>query len=136
MPLQKDRDLKLNIDGDFAITMNGDIDLNVGVDNVISNLFRRLSTPVGGYERVTRVPEGLTLLDSGVSNPVMQEVSSNMTTANAQKIARQLQVISELDDRINITNVTFEISNYNKIEYKIGYTLADNSNTYTTSYHL
>lgn len=136
MGIDEDRDLKFNNTGDLRITAGGDLDLVSGIDNITGALFRRLGTPAGGYERVSRVPSGLINLDPDVSDTTVQKLSTGITTTNTNQIADSLTKLAALDNRIIVTSVTYQQSGYNKLSYVINYQLASDPNVYSTQYHL
>jgi hypothetical protein len=125
IPLVNTVDLTLNKDGDLAISSSGDLKVVGTSDLVISNLFRRLTTPQGGYERYFfNASKDLVEYDSGWSNPILNQISAPLTASLAVWAADRLKELSAVDARINLISVSQSV-NGQQVELVVKYSLQD-----------
>jgi hypothetical protein len=127
IPLVNTTDLVLGQTGDLELTPSGDFRLSNTADSIISNLFRRLTTPAGGYERYFFNDLGeLVEYDTGWSNALVNELSAPMTSNLIAWAVQKLQAVGEIDTRIKILSAKQEHITGQQTRIKIVYALGDN----------
>lgn len=125
-PLANTTDLNLTGDGDLALTPSGDLRITGTSDLIIANLFRRLTTPQGGYERYFFNEAGEYVeYDLGWSDPVINQVSAPLNADLVSWAARKLEEITSIDPRITLIGVD-RAMNGQQVALKIYYSLQDN----------
>lgn len=127
LPSESTTDLVLTSEGDLALTPYGDLKLTRGNNNIVNNLFRRLTTPQGGYERFYFNDSGNYLeYDRGWTDPIINNLSAPATGALANWASERLQELASIDPRIKVMSVTNELT-LNTVSLKIFYTINDSA---------
>jgi hypothetical protein len=122
-------DLTLSSTGELVVDYKGDLAVIQDQEVIISNLFRRITTPLGGYERFAFSNLEYTELDSGWSDPLLGALSSPLTSDFTQWAVARLNDIASKDSRLIVLSI--EVKETNPPHLQIYYTL-DNKNYQST----
>jgi hypothetical protein len=105
LPEQQTVDLALTENGDLALTATEDLKLSQDREVIISNLFRRITTPLGGYERYSFTAGDYLEIDPGWSDPLLGALSAPLTNTFGNWAVDRLNDITAKDPRLTVLSV-------------------------------
>jgi hypothetical protein len=126
-------DLLLDSNGEIQVTSSGNFKTISNQEVVITNLFRRITTPLGGYERNAFKDYEYTAIDEGWSDPLLSALSAPLSPAFGAWASQRLNDVTAKDPRLTVLNVTV-VSQAPVPHFQISYTL--NQVPYQTSLNL
>jgi hypothetical protein len=114
-------DISLNSEGDLLINSKGDIEILNPDKSIAISLLRRVLTPFGGYSRVFR--EDQVLIEEGLDleNIAYSYLSSSKTSTLTQDLKVKLKELAEIDERIEVIDVTIKPSGLTDINLNLTY---------------
>lgn len=131
------KDIELEDDGDFKITETGDLKIVEGERAINESLYRRIKTPVLGYQRWVRYLNGLFLLDGDYGNPLFNYLSSPITNATVEKIREGVESAVVRERRIQLTKLSIQPkASQSKIDIQIEYIIKGESEIRSLNYTL
>lgn len=102
----EDIDLRLTALGELQLNRRGDLSLTSGHECIIGNLLRRVTTPVGGYERSAFNNNGAyELVNEGWSDPLISALSAPLTPSFAPWAVARLNDITAKDSRLTVLSI-------------------------------
>lgn len=105
LPEQQTVDLALTENGDLALTPTDDLKFTQDQEVIIGNLFRRITTPLGGYERYSFTGGDYLEIDAGWSDPLIGALSAPLTSTFGNWAADRLNDITAKDPRLTVLSV-------------------------------
>lgn len=105
LPEQQTVDLALTEDGELALTPSDDLKSAQNQEVIIGNLFRRITTPLGGYERYSFTNGDYLEIDQGWSDPLIGALSAPLTNTFGDWAVERLNDITAKDPRLTVLSV-------------------------------
>ena len=131
------KDIELEDNGDFKITETGDLKIVEGERAINESLYRRIKTPVTGYQRWVRYLNGLFLLDRDYGNPLFNYLSSPITNATVEKIKEGIGSAIARERRIELIKLSIQPNvSQSKIDIQIEYIIKGESEIRSLNYTL
>lgn len=116
-------DLYLDNNLDLALSPAGDLVITKSSSLIIDNLFRRLTTAIGGYERFFfNKSKSYVEYDAGWTDPLLSAVSAPITASLGSWAESKLRDVAEIDSRITILNTSHQVQGQ-KVLLKVTYTI-------------
>lgn len=98
---------------DLSVSSNGDIETITGVESIIENLLRRMTTPINGYARWIRTANGLEIIDEDFGNGAYSFLSTPITKSDPSAIKLAVLTAASQETRIVVNKVEV-VTNYKK----------------------
>lgn len=122
-------DIQLDANGEILIDRLGQITTTTGGASIIANLIRRITTPLGGYERLAFTKgNNYSLVDLGWSDPLINQLSAPLTPAFTEWSLARLADLTAKDSRLTVLAINL-IPNASAVQLSIDYTLNSQSGT-------
>lgn len=102
---------------DLLSTVTGDLDIITGVDVIIDNLLRLLTTAPGGYARYLRINNGVEIYNPNFHNAAYNSLSQPLNSGLSSSVLDAIREAALQETRIVLEDLVIEASEDSSLSF-------------------